>query len=85
MSCTGFDPTNFTNTLATTVAAAVKQILEARDKPTGNEEVTFAIHQHLQGRISLTTQQALEQRSSQKQRNLYHPDLASRNPLSEFC
>ena len=39
----GFDPTNFANTFATAVAAAVEQILEARDRPAGNEGVTFAI------------------------------------------
>jgi hypothetical protein len=48
MSCTsrvpeGLEVTNFANTFATTVAAAVEQILSAQEQQPGNQQITFAI------------------------------------------
>jgi hypothetical protein len=38
----GLEAANFANTFATAVAAAVEQILSAREQQPGNQQITFA-------------------------------------------
>jgi hypothetical protein len=80
----GFEATNFANTFATAVAAAVDQILLAQEQQPGNQKITFAISPALARTDILDYSTGLQAKIFSKATESLPTIFSIRNQASEF-